>query len=54
METEEERKAILAKLMLLAEVRKLHEWTAFGQKEAEEFEAAEAEIDSEGSGSATD
>ena len=54
METEKEQKAILARLLLLAEMRKPHEWTAFGQKEAEDFETTEAEIGSEGSGAVTD
>ncbi len=47
METEKERKAILARLKLLSDIMKLHEWTAFGQKEAEDHEKAEVEIDSE-------
>jgi len=51
---EKEEKAILAKLTLLAEMRKLHEWTVFGQKDVEEEEKAETEIDSEAFGSATD
>lgn len=37
--------AILAELRLLAEMRKLHEWTAFRTKEAEEEEKTEAELD---------
>jgi hypothetical protein len=51
---EKEEKAILAKLTLLAEMRKLHEWTVFGRKEVEEEEKAETEIDSEAHGSAND
>lgn len=53
METEKEKeeRAILAKLALLARIRKLHEWTVFGQKEAEDEEKAESEIDSEASDS---
>jgi len=56
METEKEKeeKAILAKLTLLAKMRKLHEWTVFGQKEAEDEEKAETEIDSEASDSTAD
>jgi len=54
METEKERKALLAKLNLLADMMKRHEWTVFGQKEAEEEEAAEAKIDSEASDSVSD
>ncbi len=42
MQTEEERRAILIKLSLLAEIMKLHEWTVFGQKEASEMERTEA------------
>ena len=53
METdkEKEEKAILAKLALLAEMRKLHEWTVFGRQEVEDEEKAEKDIDSEASGS---
>ena len=51
MGTEKERKTLLAKLTLLAKMMKLHEWTTFGQKEAEDEEKAEADIDSETSGS---
>ena len=46
MDTEQGRKAILARLSLLAEMMKLHEWTAFGEEEAEEVEKAEEEMDS--------
>lgn len=53
-ERDKEEKAILAKLTLLAEMRKLHEWTVFGQREAEDEEKAETEIDSTASGSTTD
>jgi len=53
-ERDKEEKAILAKLTLLAEMRKLHEWTVFGQREAEDEEQAETEIDSTASGSTTD
>jgi hypothetical protein len=53
METEKEEKALLEKLRLLANIRKQHEWIAFGQKEAEDEEEAETEIDSEASSSAT-
>ena len=48
-EKDREEKAILAKLTLLAKMRKLHEWTVFGQREAEDEEKAETEIDSEAS-----
>ena len=51
MDSEKEKEAILKKLALLGEVRKLHEWTVFGQKEAEDEEEAEARIDSEASNS---
>lgn len=54
METEKERKAILAKLQLLEKVSKLHEWTVFAQKEAEDMKKTEAKIDSESSDSITD
>ena len=47
METEKEEKALLEKLRLLANIRKQHEWIAFGQKEAE------TKMDSEASGSTT-
>ena len=55
METEREKEeAILAKLRLLAEMRRVHEWAVFGQKEADELEETESEIDSETSDSPTD
>ena len=54
METEKERKAILAKLQLLEKVSNLHEWTVFAQKEAGDMEKTEAKIDSEASDSMTD
>lgn len=41
MDTENERKSLLAKLALLEKVMKLHAWTSFGQKEAEEAERTE-------------
>ncbi len=44
---EREEKAILAKLNLLANMRKRHEWTVVGHEEAEDEEKAEAELDSE-------
>jgi hypothetical protein len=50
-EKEKEREAVLKKLALLAEMRKRHEWTVFGQKEAEDEEEAEAHIDLEASDS---
>ncbi|GAI53988.1 unnamed protein product, partial [marine sediment metagenome] len=40
MEIEKEHKALLAKLNLLADMMKLHEWTVFRQKEAEKEEEA--------------
>ena len=43
--------AILKQLALLGEMRKLHEWTVFGQKEAEEEERAETEAATETSSS---
>jgi len=46
VENEKKRKAILARLNLLAEMMKRHEWTTFGEKEAEDVERAEEEIDS--------
>jgi len=54
MGTEKQQKALLAKLTLLAEMMKLHEWTTFGQKEAEDVEKTETNIDSEASGSTTE
>jgi len=56
METEKEKeeKALLQKLRLLANIRKQHEWIAFGQKEAEDEEEAETKIDSVASDSTTD
>ena len=53
-EKDREEKAILAKLTLLAKMRKLHEWTVFGQREAEDEERAETEIDSEASDTTID
>ena len=47
MDDEQERKAILARLSLLAEMMKQHEWVDFGEEEAEEMERAEEAIDSE-------
>jgi hypothetical protein len=52
METEKERKALLARLNLLADMMKRHEWTVFGLNEAEDIEKTEAKIDSEASNSA--
>ena len=48
---EKEKKAILAKLTLLANLRRQHEWTVVGRAEAEVEEEAESEIDAEASGS---
>jgi len=53
METDEEKKALLEKLMLLAKMRRQHEWIVFGQKEAKDEEESETKIDSEASDSAT-
>jgi len=46
---EVKREAILKELALLEEMRRLHEWTVFGQKEAEEEEKTETELDSKAS-----
>lgn len=46
METEKEKKALLQKLRLLANMRKQHEWVVFGQREAEDEEEAETKLDS--------
>lgn len=54
METEKKQKALLAELTLLADMMKRHEWTTFGQKEAEEEEKAEIELYSEASSSTTE
>ena len=55
-ETNEEKKreVILKELTLLEEMRRLHEWTVFGQKEAEDEEKTEMEIDSGASNLTTD
>jgi hypothetical protein len=53
-EKEREEKAILAKLALLARIRKLHEWTVVGPREVEEEEEAETKIDSGASDLTTD
>jgi hypothetical protein len=47
MGSEKENEAVLKKLALLGEMRKLHEWTVFGQKEAGDEEETEARIDSQ-------
>lgn len=52
MDSEKERKALLAKLELLDHMLKLHNWTAFEQKDAEMEEKLEEKIDSEASGTA--
>jgi hypothetical protein len=39
--------AILEELTLLGNMMKIHEWTQFGQKEAEEEEDIEANLDAE-------
>ena len=46
-----EKEAILAKLTLLANLRRQHEWTVVGRTEAEAEEEAESKIDAEASGS---
>lgn len=46
MVTEKEQRAIRAKLCLLTKRMRLHEWTVFGEKEAEELEAEETKMDS--------
>ena len=51
MGSDKENEVVLKKLALLGEMRKLHEWTVFGQKEAEDEEEAEAKIESEASNS---
>jgi hypothetical protein len=53
-EKENEEKALLKKLALLARMREQHEWIVFGQKEAEDEEETETKIDSEASDSTTD
>ncbi len=50
MDSERERKALLAKLELLDHMLRLHNWTAFEQKDAELEEKLEEKIDSEASG----
>jgi len=40
--------AVLEELTLLGNMMKLHEWTKFGQGEAEEEACLEANLDSEG------
>ena len=52
--SEKEKKIILTKLQLLANMRRQHEWIAFGQKEASEEEEAETKIDTEASDSTPD
>ena len=49
-----EEKAILAKLQLLANIRRQHEWVVVGQKEADDEEKAETKIDSEAPDSTPD
>ncbi len=54
METQEEKEkkeeALLEELTLLGNMMKLHEWTRFGQNEAQEEEEIEMKLDSEASG----
>ena len=47
MDDERERRAVLAKLTLLAEMMRQHEWADFREEEVEEMERAEEAIDSE-------
>jgi len=42
-----EHEALFRKLALLENIRKLHEWAVFSQKEAEEIEKLEKELESE-------
>ena len=54
MNAEKKKKAILEELALLERMRKLHEWTVFGQEEAEDLEKAEEKLESEAPDSTTD
>ena len=47
MGTEKEREALLKQLTLLGNIRRLHEWTFVGQKDAEEVDKEEEELESE-------
>lgn len=49
MDTEKERKALLAKLELLDHARKLHNWTNYNQQQGEIEEEMEEKIDAEAS-----
>jgi hypothetical protein len=51
---EKKEAALLEELTMLGNMIKLHEWTRFGQKEAEDEEALEAKLDSEAAGLKTD
>ena len=46
-EKEEREAALLEELTLLGNMMKLHEWTRFGSKEAEDEAEFEAKLDSE-------
>jgi len=54
MDAEKRQKAILEELALLERMRKLHEWTVFGQEEAEGLEKAEEKLESEAPDSTSD
>ena len=53
MDARKKEKAIEEELALLGNMMKLHEWTRFGQNEAEQEEEIETKLDSEASGSTT-
>jgi hypothetical protein len=50
---EKKEAALLEELTLLANIVKLHEWTRFGPREAEEEAELEAKLDSEAAGLST-
>ncbi len=50
----DEERAVLAKLQLLENITKQHEWATVGQKEADNEEKAEKKIDAETSDSTPD
>ena len=51
---EKKETALLEELTLLGNMVKLHEWTRFGPREAEEEAELEAKLDSEAAGLRTD
>lgn len=53
-EKKKEEEALREELTLLGSMMKLHEWTRFGQNEAQEEEEIETKLDSEASGSKTE